>query len=141
MTTDVTAFGKTSRRTPSKAVWAGRVLSGLTILFMLMDAVMKLVMAPPSVQATTALGFPAAAIIPIGAIGLICTILYAIPRTAVLGAILLTGYYGGAIASQVRVDGPLFSTVLFGVYLGIIMWAGLWLRDARVRNLLSFGAR
>ena len=136
MTIDATASGGASRRNPSKAVWAGRVLSGLTVLFMLMDAVMKLVMAPLSVQATTALGFPAAAIVPIGAIGLICTILYAIPRTAVLGAILLTGYYGGAIASQVRIDAPLFSTVLFGVYLGIIMWAGLWLRDARVRNML-----
>ena len=87
------------------------------------------------------LGFPVATIRPIGLILLACTILYAIPRTAVLGAILLTGFMGGAVASKIRIEDPLFSSILFGVYFGIILWAGLYLRDDRLRALIPLRRR
>ena len=79
-----------------------------------------------------------AAIRPIGVIALVCAILYAIPRTAVLGAVLLTGFYGGAVASKIRIEDPLFSSILFGVYFGLIAWGGLYLRDERLRALFPF---
>lgn len=110
-------------------------LSALTIVFMLFDAAGKLALESHVVEATTKIGYPVETIRPIGIIALICTILYAIPRTALLGAILLTGFCGGAVASKVRVDDPLFSSVLFGVYFGIIAWTGLYLRDDALRRL------
>jgi hypothetical protein len=88
------------------------------------------------VEATTKIGYPLDVIRPLGIICLACTILYAIPRTSILGAILLTGYLGGAIASKVRIEDPLFSSVLFGVYFGILVWGGLYLRDERLRALI-----
>jgi hypothetical protein len=93
------------------------------------------------VAATTHIGYPLDVIRPLGAICLVCTILYAIPRTAVLGAILLTGYLGGAIASKVRIEDPLFSSTLFGVYFGLLVWGGLWLRDARLRAMIPVRAK
>ena len=118
--------------------WAGRILSGLAIAFFLMDGVMKLIAPAPVIEATSALGWPTdtktLALLAILLLG--STLLYAIPKTAMLGAILLTGYLGGAVASHVRIGSPLFSHDLFGVYLGVIVWAGLWLRDARLRALL-----
>jgi hypothetical protein len=116
----------------------GWVLSGLVIAFMLMDGGMKLPPLPITVQATAELGYPASPglVRAIGILGLICTALYAFPRTAVLGAVLLTAYMGGAVATHVRIGSPLLSHVLFGVYLAVMLWAGLWLRDARVRALL-----
>lgn len=114
----------------------GWILSCLTILFMLFDSVSKLALESHVVSATAGIGYPVASIRPIGAILLACTILYAIPRTAVLGAILLTGFLGGAVASKVRIDDPLFSSVLFGVYFGILAWAGLYLRNEQVRNIV-----
>jgi hypothetical protein len=88
------------------------------------------------VEATTKICYPLDAIRPLGIICLICTVLYAIPRTSILGAILLTGYLGGAIASKVRIEDPLFSSTLFGVYFGILVWGGLYLRDERLRSLI-----
>lgn len=115
---------------------AGWSLTGLTILFMLFDSLSKLALESHVVAATAGIGFPVAMIRPIGWILLVCTILYAIPRTAVLGAILLTGFMGGAVASKIRIEDPLFSSILFGVYFGIVLWAGLYLRDSRLRALI-----
>jgi hypothetical protein len=111
-------------------------LSGLMIAFMLFDSVSKLVLEHHVIEATTKIGYPLDVIRPLGVICLACTILYAIPRTSILGAILLTGYLGGAIASKVRIEDPMFSSVLFGAYFAILVWGGLYLRDERVRALI-----
>ncbi|MGX5843230.1 DoxX family protein [Mesorhizobium sp. ArgA1] len=124
----------------SGALWTGRVLSGLIILFMIFDGVIKLPPLEIVTQTMVPLGWPADVNVArmLGIIGLVSTALYALPRTSVLGAILLTGYLGGAIATHMRVGSPLFSHTLFGVYLGIILWGGLYLRDPRVRALIPF---
>jgi hypothetical protein len=116
----------------------GYVLSGLVIAFMLFDGSIKLVPMDMVISASAELGYPATPAMAreLGIIGLICAVLYAVPRTSILGAVLLTGYLGGAIASQIRVGNPLFTHVLFGVYLGIFTWGGLYLRDPRVRALI-----
>ena len=117
--------------------WIGWALSGLVIAFMIMDFTMKLLALPVVLQASGALGYVGPDMArELGAILLVCTVLYAAPNTAVLGAVLLTAYLGGAVASHVRAGSPLFSHVLFGVYLGVMLWAGLWLRDPRVRALM-----
>jgi hypothetical protein len=116
--------------------WAGWGMSSLMVLFLLFDSIAKLALEQHVVEATTKIGYPVDVIRPLGLICLICTILYAIPRTAILGAILLTGYLGGAVASKVRIEDPLFSSVLFGVYFGILVWGGLYLRDERLRSLI-----
>lgn len=120
----------------TKELWAGRVLSGLAVLFLAFDATIKLLQLGPAVEGTTQLGYPASVIVPIGLIQIGCLILYLIPRTSVLGAILWTGYLGGAIATHVRVGSPLFSHTLFPIYVAALLWGGLWLRDQRVRALL-----
>jgi hypothetical protein len=122
-----------------KTLWAGRILSGLPTLFLLFDAVMKFVKPAPVIQGTVELGYPESAILGLGIVLLVSTILYAIPRTAVLGAILLTGYLGGAVATHVRVGGPLFN-ILFPVFFGALIWGGLYLRDERLRALVPFRA-
>ncbi|AZO49951.1 MAG: DoxX family protein [Mesorhizobium sp.] len=124
----------------SGALWTGRVLSALIVLFMIFDGAIKLPPLDIVTQTMVQLGWPADpnAARMLGIIGLISTALYALPRTSVLGAILLTAYMGGAIATKVRLDSPLFSHTLFGVYLGIILWAGLFLRDPRLRALIPF---
>ncbi|MES0049600.1 MULTISPECIES: DoxX family protein [unclassified Mesorhizobium] len=124
----------------SGALWTGRVLSGLIILFMIFDSVIKLPPLDVVTQTMVPLGWPADVNVArtLGIIGLISTALYALPRTSVLGAILLTGYLGGAIATNMRVGSPLFSHTLFSVYLGIILWGGLYLRDPSVRALIPF---
>jgi len=115
----------------------GWVLSGLVIAFLLMDATMKLLALPIVLETQAPLGFEGEAIARgLGVLLLVCTLLYAAPQTAVLGAILLTGYLGGAVVTHVRVGDPLFSHILFGVYLGVLLWLGLYLRDARVRALV-----
>lgn len=116
--------------------WIGWGMSSLMILFMLFDSVSKIALEPHVVEATTRIGFPIAVIRPLGIVSLACTLLYAIPRTSVLGAVLLTGYLGGAIASKVRIEDPMFSSVLFGVYFGLLIWGGLYLRDAELRALI-----
>ena len=125
----------------SRSVWVGRVLSSLVILFLTMDAAMKIAALPIVAETAPTIGWTAD---PgfwqgIGLLLLAITALYAWPRTTVLGAVLLTGYLGGAVATHVRVGDPLFSHILFGVYLGIAIWGGLWLRDARIRALLPVG--
>jgi hypothetical protein len=115
---------------------AGWAMSGFVILFLLFDAIIKFFMPPAVVQTTVSeLGFQAHHIGIIGTTGLVAVILYAIPRTAVLGAVLIMGQLGGAIAIHVRVDNPLFSHTLFPVYIGILMWGGLWLRMPMLRSL------
>jgi ABC-type transport system involved in cytochrome c biogenesis permease component len=119
-----------------KRLWAGRISSALPSLFLLLDGVAKLVKPAVVVEGTVKLGYPETVIVPLGIVLLTCTILYVIPRTSVLGAILLTGYLGGAVATHVRVGDPLFTHVLFPVYLGVLIWGGLYLRDDRVRALI-----
>jgi len=121
---------------PKGALWTGRVLSALVIVFLLMDGIMKFMMIQPVTDAFAELGYPVKHAILIGVIDVACAVLFAIPRTAVLGAVLMTGLLGGAISTHVRIDSPLFSHTLFGVYLGLIAWAGLYLREPRVRALL-----
>jgi hypothetical protein len=118
-------------------LWAGWSLSGLTVLFMLFDGLSKLAMEHHVVEATTKIGYPVEVIRPLGIVLLASTILYVIPRTAILGAILLTGFLGGAVASKVRIEDPIFSSILFGVYFGILAWGGLYLRDER-RSLMPW---
>lgn len=120
------------------AVWTGRVVSGLVIAFLVFDAAIKLVPIEPVVTTMQALGFDTTAALArgLGVLLLACTALYALPRTAFLGAVLLTGYLGGAIAIQLRAGNPIFSHMLFGMYLGLFAWTGLLLRRPRLRALL-----
>ena len=120
-----------------RVVWTGRILSSLVVLFLTFDIAIKLLRLPVAVEGTQQLGYPASTVLPIGLIGLACLILYLVPRTAVLGAILWTGYLGGAIATHVRLGNPLFSHVLFPVYVAALLWGGLWLRDPRARAILG----
>ncbi len=118
-----------------KRLWAGRIMSALPALFLLVDGAMKLVKPEPVVKATVELGYAETVILPLGVVLLACTILYLIPRTAVLGAILLTGYLGGAVATHVRAGQGLFE-ILFPVVFGALLWGGLVLRDDRLRTLI-----
>jgi hypothetical protein len=122
------------------ALWMGRVLSGIVILFMLFDGAIKLVPWPVVTESVDRIGYGSSETLArtLGAITIACTVLYAIPPTSILGAILLTGYLGGAIASHLRIDSPLFSHVLFGFYIGLMVWGGLWLRDRSLRTLFPF---
>jgi hypothetical protein len=125
-----------ANQTSNALVWVGRVMSGLVIAFMLLDGAMKLVPLDVVVTTSEQMGIPGSLARPLGIIGLVCTLLYAFPRTSVLGAILLTGYLGGAIASHFRLNDPIFTHPLFGLYLGLLAWGGLYLRDARLRALI-----
>ena len=126
-----------SEKHPSKKrTWSGRVMTGLASLFLFADGVAKLFKPAPVIEGTITLGYQESVIVPLGIVLVTCTILYVFPRTAVLGAILLTGYLGGAVATHVRVGDPLFSHVLFPVYLGILICGGLYLRDGRLPRLI-----
>ena len=118
-------------------VWAGRILSGLVVVFLLLDGAMKLIPAAPVIETSAQMGWPTEVsdLRTLGGVLLLSTLLYAIPRTSILGAVLLTGYLGGAVATHVRIHDPLFSHVLFGVYIGIMLWGGLYLRDRNLRDL------
>jgi len=122
----------------NKAVWTGRILSGVVVLFLSLDGAIKLVPIAAVTETMAQLGYPASADLArgLGVLTLVCTALYAFPRTSVLGAILLTGYMGGAMATHLRVGSLLFSHTLFGFYLGLIAWGGLYLRDERLRALI-----
>jgi len=124
---------------PNAMLWSGRVMSALPSLFLLMDGIMKLVKPAVVVETTVQLGYPESVITGLGIVLLICTALYLIPQTAVLGAILLTGYLGGAVATHVRVGADLFP-VFFPVIVGILLWGGLVLRNPRLRALLPLQA-
>lgn len=123
-----------------RALWAGRILSGLAIVFLTMDGIIKLVPIQPVTDSLKDLGYPTSDAFArlLGVITLGCTALYAWPRTALLGAVLMTGLLGGAMASHIRLDHPLFTHTLFGLWLGLIVWGGLWLRDERVRRVMPF---
>jgi uncharacterized membrane protein YphA (DoxX/SURF4 family) len=120
------------------AVWAGRIMSGLVIAFLLFDGAVKLVPIAPVTETMEQLGYPVSATLArgLGVLTLVCTVLYLVPQTSVLGAILLTGYLGGAIATHLRVGSPIFSHLLFGLYLGLMVWGGLYLRDPWLRALI-----
>jgi hypothetical protein len=118
-----------------KQLWAARIMSALPALFLLVDGGMKLVKPAPVVEATVRLGYPESVIFGLGIVLLACTVVYLIPRTSILGAILLTGYLGGAVATQVRVGEGWFP-IFFPVILGVLVWGGLFLRDERLRILL-----
>jgi len=124
-----------------KMWWTGFAMSAVVVLFLFMDSGMKLAAVQPVLEAGQQIGFPGPAMArKLGAILLICTLLYVWPRTSLLGAILVTGFLGGAVATHVRLGNPLFSHVLFGVYVGVLMWGGLLLREPRLRALLLPGS-
>jgi hypothetical protein len=125
---------QTARASKTK-LWAGRIMSALPALFLLVDGAMKLVQPEVVVKTTVELGYAETVILPLGVVLLTCTFLYLIPRTAVLGAILLTAYLGGAVATHVRAGHGLFE-ILFPVVLGSLLWGGLVLRDDRLRTLI-----
>lgn len=118
-----------------KVVWAGRIVSALAILFLLMDGVTHLMKPAPVAEAFARLEFPLSLSLELGVIELICLALYVLPRTSILGAILLTGYLGGAVATHLRVHDPLFDTV-FPMLIGMLVWGGLYLLDPRLRKLV-----
>ena len=122
------------------ARWTGRVLSGLVVVFLLFDGAVKLVPWPIVTETMDKMGYGSSENLArsLGIITIVCTVLYAVPPTSILGAILLTGYLGGAIASHLRIGSPLFTHILFGFYLGLMMWGGLWLRDKNLRAMLPF---
>jgi len=115
-----------------KMLWTGRIISGLVILFMIVDSVGKVMKFAPYLEGTVRVGYPASLVVPLGIVLLICTVVYAIPITSVLGAILLTGYLGGATATHVRVGQPFW----FPVMMGVLLWAALFLREERLRALI-----
>ena len=122
--------------TRRRAPWAGRLLSGVAAAFLLFDAAGKLLQVQPVVDGTLQLGYPRSTVFPLGALLLGCVLTYLAPRTAVLGALLLTGYLGGAVATHVRVGSPLLSHVLFPTYVAALVWGGLLLRDPRLNVFL-----
>ena len=122
---------------PSKGqLWTGRILSGIAIAFLLFDATIHLLRPQPVVQGFAELGYPLSVAVPLAIIEYACIVLYLIPRTCVFGAILLTGYLGGAIAAQLRIGAPLFSTLLFPIYVALFVWGGLYLRDPMLRTII-----
>jgi hypothetical protein len=118
-----------------KTVWIGRGISWVAGFFLLADGVAKLFKPIQVVEGTVKLGYPESVIVGLGCVLTACALLYLIPQTSILGAVLLTGYLGGAVATHVRVSDPLFS-ILFPVFFGVLIWGGLWLRDERVRKLI-----
>ena len=123
-------------RLSKMTLWTGRILSAFAVLFLLMDGLGKVFREPTVVEATTQLGYSPNLVVSLGILALACTVLYVVPQTSTLGAVLLTGFLGGAVASNLRVGSPLFSHVLFPVYIGLLVWGGLYLRDAQLRSLL-----
>jgi hypothetical protein len=140
MSVNTAAQGNEMIPVSSAALWTGRVMSALVVLFLIFDATIKLIPIQPVIDSMNELGYPATVGLArgIGIVTAICIVLYVWPRTAVLGAILMTGLFGGAIASHLRIGSPVFSHLLFGVYLGLLAWGGLWLRDPRVRALMPW---
>jgi hypothetical protein len=127
----------TARPVSRAASRTGTVLTVLLALFLVVDAVPKLLQMPMVVEATQQMGFDASAVPIIGAVLLVCLVLYLVPRTAILGAVLLTGYLGGAVCAQLRIEAPVFSTMLFPVYFGILVWVALYLRSPQLRRVVA----
>lgn len=128
----------TSEQLSKGRLWSARIMGWIVILFMLMDSIFKFIKPEEVIEGTLELGYAEHHLPVMGILGLISILLYAFPRTSLLGAVLLTGYWGGAIATHVRMDNPLFTHILFPVYLAVLAWGALWLRDEQLRNLLSF---
>lgn len=122
----------------NKALWAGRILSGAATLFLLFDAIIKILRINAATAGLAALGYDPNISLKIGLLLLACVILFMIPRTAFIGALLLTGYLGGAVASNVRIGAPLFGYILFPVYVAVFLWSGLYVTSARLRDLLRY---
>lgn len=131
------AIDNSTSLTPARhwRFWLGWILSGLFIVFMLFDGGIKLVPLQPVIDTMTELGYPVEHARLLGVLSLAGTLLYVIPRTSILGAVLLTAYLGGAVSAHIRIGSPLFSHDLFGVYMGLFAWGGLWLRNARLRAI------
>ena len=123
-------------RLPRARVGAGTAVSALPVLFLLFDGTIKLAVIQPVVDSMQQLGWPVHLAFGLGALELLCLALYVIPRTSLLGAVLLTGYLGGAVATHVRIESPLFTHILFPIYVAVLLWAGLFLREPRLRALL-----
>jgi hypothetical protein len=123
------------------ALWSARILSGLVTLFLLFDAVIHMAKPAPVAEAFARLGYPLSASLGIGIVELLCLVVYVIPRTQVLGAVLLTGILGGAVATHLRVGSPLFEAYIFPVLVGLLVWGGIWLRDVRLRALFPLCTR
>jgi hypothetical protein len=121
-----------------KKLWIARIMWGIALVFMLFDTGIKLMRESHAVEGTVQLGYPDSTVQMIGIIEAVCLVLYFIPRTSVLGMVLLTGYFGGAVATHVRLENPLFSHVLFSVYIAVLMWGSLYLREPRLQELLPF---
>ena len=119
----------------SGRLWAGRILTALPVLFLLFDVIIHFMKPAPVVAGFEQLGYPLSLAVPLAIIELVCLVLYVIPRTSVLGAVFLTGYLGGAVASNLRIGAPLVSTILFPIYVALFLWGGLYLRDARLREV------
>lgn len=128
------AGSKGARRT-------GRALSTIAVLFLLLDSIGKLLQVPPVIAGSAELGYAASTVFPLGVVLLLCVLTYVFPATSTLGAVLLTGFLGGAVATHVRVGNPLFSHTLFPIYVALFVWGGLFLRDARMRALLPWRTR
>ena len=126
----------TAPRSARRAANVGRLCTGLVALFLAFDTGLKVLKLGPAVEGTIALGYPADSVQVIGVIELVCLVLYLVPRTSVLGGLLLTGYLGGAIASHVRISNPLVTHTLFPLYVAIVLWGGLYLREKRLRALV-----
>ena len=133
----LSAPNTTGRPVSRAASRTGTVLTVLLALFLVVDAVPKLLQMPMVVEATQQMGFDASAVPIIGAVLLVCLVLYLVPRTAILGAVLLTGYLGGAVCAQLRIEAPVFSTMLFPVYFGVVVWVALYLRSPQLRKLVA----
>lgn len=134
-TLDFLSINRVAISRPS--VWAGRIVTTIISLLLAMDAGMKVFLLGPAVEGTAQLGYPSHIVLPLGLIQVASLVLYLIPRTSVLGAVLWTGYLGGAVATHVRLDNPLFTHTLSPIYVATMLWGGLWLRDARLRQVFS----
>jgi hypothetical protein len=140
MATTAATFESTVTTSVSKGkLWTARIMGGLVIAFMLMDSIFKLIPNDIVTAGTVELGFQAHHIPVMGVLGFISILLFAIPRTQFLGAILLTGYFGGVIATHLRLDNPLFSHILFPVYLAVLAWGSIWLKNENFRRLITSG--
>ena len=122
--------------TTPKTIWIGRVVSALAILFLSFDTIVKVLRLPVAIEGTTQLGYPESTVFVIGIIQLVCLVLYVIPQTSVFGAILFTGYLGGAIATHLRIGSPLFTHILFPIYVAVLIWGGLYGREPRLRAMV-----
>lgn len=139
MTTTTATIESSVASTSKGKLWTARIMSGLVIAFMLVDSIFKFIPNDQVTKGTVDLGYQTHHIPVLGALGFISILLFAIRRTQILGAILLTGYFGGAIATHVRLDNPLFSHILFPVYLGVLAWGSLYLKNEKLRSLIPFG--